>query len=280
MKFVSSVPSIVLVFLASACGGSVSLGGPPDAQGASGNTDSTPPGALTSGSIAGAGGNSASGSIAAIGSASGSTDTSSTAGPVGNSVWASIAATGSAAGSTGTSGTGSATGASGSTETSGTGSSGSGATISFANDVMPIFQASCAKAGACHNDPLAVVNGGGPGKAGGRPYLGTALDGGAETPVDIMKVYAGLLGPTPANHITSWELVSPTPMPYITPRDPMKSFLMIKMDGNQLRALDPQCGAGDYISCGLPMPSDDPQLMPLPEREKVRSWISQGALNN
>jgi hypothetical protein len=257
MKFVSSGPSIVLVILTTACGGTVSLGGPPDG----GNSPS------------------ASASIAAIGSASGSTGTSGTAGAGGNSASASIAATGSASGSTGTSGTGSATGASGSSETSGTGSSGSGPTISFANDIMPIFQASCAKAGACHNDPLAVVKGGGPGKAGGRPYLGTAPDGGAETPMDIMKVYAGLLGPTPPNHITSWELVSPTPMPYITPGNPAKSFLMIKMDGNQF-SYDPQCMSGDYGSCGLPMPSDDAQLKPLPEREKVRSWISQGAPNN
>ena len=189
---------------------------------------------------------------------------------------------GSGSGSRSGSGSSAATGTSGTAMSGSGGGSGSGtsATISFANDVMPIFQNSCAKAGACHNDPMAVVNGGGPGKAGGRPYLGTAPDGGAETPMDIMKVYAGLLDPTPPNHITSWELVTPTPMPYIVKGQPTQSFLMIKMDGNQLRSLDPQCVAGDYISCGLPMPSDDPQLKPLPEREKVRSWISQGALYN
>jgi len=179
-----------------------------------------------------------------------------------------------------TSGSSSGTSTSGTMSGSGGGSgSGTGPTISFTADVMPIFRTNCAKAGACHNDPLADVALGGPGKAGGRPYLGTAPDGGAETPMDMMKVYATLLGPTPPNHTTSWELVSPTPMPYITPRDPANSYMMIKMDGKQMM-YDQRCLPGDYGSCGLPMPSDDPQLKPIPEREKVRSWIMQGAPNN
>jgi hypothetical protein len=190
---------------------------------------------------------------------------------------------GSSSSGSGASGTASGAGTSGSgmsgAGTSGAASSGTGAMVSFATDVMPIFQTSCAKPGACHNDPTTAVKGGG--GAGGRPYLGLGVDAGAPTMTDIMKVYMGLTtdGTSP-NHSTSWELLKPMPMKYIAPGDPAHSYLMIKMDGSQLQPMY-DCSTGDYGSCGLPMPSDSP-TGPLDQatRDKVRNWISQGANAN
>jgi hypothetical protein len=153
--------------------------------------------------------------------------------------------------------------------------------MSFKTDIMPIFQANCAKPGACHNDPSTASK---TASGGGRPYLGTAIDGGIETTADIMMVYMGLTTDSamPLSHSTSWELTKPTPMKYIAARDPAKSYLMIKMDGMQTM-YDTQmlCVAGDYVmSCGAPMPSDIAAPLDQATRDKVRFWIAQGAMNN
>jgi len=178
-----------------------------------------------------------------------------------------------------TSGTGTSGAATSGTGMSGGASSGTGAMMSFTNDIMPIFQTSCAKPIACHNDPTTAIKNA-PG--GGRPYLGTAIDGGPETPADIMKVYVGLTtdGMSP-NHSTSWELLKPMPMKYIAPGDPAHSYLMIKMDGTQTQPMY-DCSSGDFVGmCGLFMPSDS-TTGPLDQatRDKVRNWISQGANPN
>jgi hypothetical protein len=191
---------------------------------------------------------------------------------------------GSGMSSSGSAGSGAASGAAASgTAASGAGmsgaaSSGTGPMMSFKTDIMPIFQTSCAKPINCHNDPTTAVKNA-PG--GGRPYLGTAIDGGAETTADIMKVYLGLTSDTPPNHSTSWELLKPTPMKYIAPGDPTKSYLMIKMDNMQGQPMY-DCSTGDFATiCGLLMPSDS-TTGPLDPatRDKVRNWISQGANPN
>jgi hypothetical protein len=136
---------------------------------------------------------------------------------------------------------------------------------------MPIFQVNCAKPGACHNDPSTYVKNA---SGGGRPYLGTAIDGGMETTADIAMVYAGLTKP-------SFEYVSPH-INYVAPGDPTMSFLMFKMDPDVNAKYDKNCMNGDFVGiCGLPMPSDS-TTGPLPQatRDKVRCWIKQGAMNN
>jgi hypothetical protein len=178
---------------------------------------------------------------------------------------------GSASGSGSVVSTGAMTG-SGSGGASGAPMCSGSATVSFKNDIMPIFRASCAKAGgACHNDTTTyskMANG------GGRPYLGTAIDGGAETMADIGMVYAGLTKP-------SLEYTTPS-INYITPCDPTKSFMMLKMDPSFSMIDVTHCSRGDFAGiCGLPMPSDS-TTGPLPQttRDMVRNWISQGAMNN
>ncbi len=181
-----------------------------------------------------------------------------------------VSGTASGAGMSGTAASGAAM--------SGAASSGTGPMMSFASDIMPIFQTSCAKPLVCHNDPTTAVRGGNGG--GGRPYLGLGVDAGAPTMTDIMKVYLGLTSDTPPNHSTSWELLKPTPMKYIAPSDPAHSYLMIKMDGMQMQTMY-DCSTGDYVGmCGLYMPSDANGPLDQATRDKVRNWISQGAKAN
>jgi hypothetical protein len=148
--------------------------------------------------------------------------------------------------------------------------------MSFATDIMPIFQTNCAKPLACHNDPTTASK---TAAGGGRPYLGLGGDAGAPTTADTMKVYLGLTSDTAPNHSTSWELLKPMPMKYIAAGDPMHSYLMIKMDGMPGAMYD--CSTGDYGGmCGLGMPSDAAGPLDQTTRDKVRAWITQGALNN
>ena len=145
------------------------------------------------------------------------------------------------------------------------------ATLSFQDDIMPIFRVNCAKGVACHNDPSTATK---TAPGGGRPYLGTAIDGGAETTADIAMVYMGLFTP-------SFEYLTPQ-INYVTPGDPTMSYLMFKMDPNLNAMYDAHCATGDFVGvCGLPMPSDRTSG-PLDQatRDKVRNWIAQGAMNN
>ncbi len=189
--------------------------------------------------------------------------------------------TGGGSGSGAMSGSGSASGVS----TGGmTGSASGGATggamcsgstttamLSFKNDIMPIFRSNCAKPGACHNDPSTYTTAAG---GGGRPYLGTAIDGGAETMADIGIVYQGLMKP-------SLEYKTPQ-INYVKGCDPAMSFLMLKMDPSFTTLDMSHCVHGDFSGfCGLPMPSDSTTgSLPQATRDMVRNWISQGAMNN
>ncbi len=186
------------------------------------------------------------------------------------------AGSGSGSGSSSGMASGGSTGASTGTAS---GSSGSGAivcpsTMSFKNDIIPFFQVNCAKPSACHNDPSTYVK---TASGGGRPYLGTAIDGGAETMADIATVYGNLMKP-------ALEYVTPK-INYVAPGDPTMSFLMFKMDPDLNAKYDsPHCTNGDYVgTCGLEMPTDlmpVGSLLPQATRDKVRCWIKQGAMNN
>ena len=110
-------------------------------------------------------------------------------------------------------------------------------TVSFRADVLPIFQASCAKTN-CHAFP-------------GDPqhfnlYLGLAdaNDAGPEgssTPGTASAIVGELVG------VDSSLLAS---MPRVTASDPSQSFLMHKVDGDQC-LFDTKCDQGD---CGSQMP--------------------------
>ena len=115
---------------------------------------------------------------------------------------------------------------------------------SLKTDVMPILTQSCVLTKACHAG------------GGDRAFLSG----------DSPAVHAALVG------VASVQLST---MPYVTPGDATKSYLMHKMDGDQC-AFDPSCLGG---FCQSSMPSSAPQL-DVQQRDIVRRWISQGAKDN
>lgn len=74
-------------------------------------------------------------------------------------------------------------------------------------------------------------------------------------------------------------------MSFVAPGDPMHSFLMHKLDGDQC-TLAQQCADSGLTSltsgptpCGNDMPNGAAMLPPA-TRDAVRAWINQGAANN
>ncbi len=162
-------------------------------------------------------------------------------------------------------GTGSSSGSGSGSGSSSSSGGGSTATVSFAKDVVPIFQMSCSVGGAtCHGDTS--VNMGQ--AAGNRQYLGPMS--GTYAAADITKVLGDIL------NVKSFA--DPT-MNVVTPGDATKSFLMHKMDGAQM-SLAAQCTTGTPSPpCGTLMPWLG-TILPQTQRDTVRSWINQGAKNN
>lgn len=115
------------------------------------------------------------------------------------------------------------------------------ATVSFANDVQPIFSASCASMG-CHDGV------GGPGRPGWPGAGGTSLD------LTSGSSYQSLLGAT-----TSCG-------PVIAPGEPESSVLIGKLTGTEL-------------CMGSQMPKGDAPLAPE-LIDTIAIWICQGAENN
>jgi hypothetical protein len=125
--------------------------------------------------------------------------------------------------------------------------------VSFKNDVMKLFNNNCGLS-TCHGTTMMPMGG---------LFLGAESAKGA----DAATVYAGLVGPI------SQEL--PT-MPFITPGDPSKSYLMHKIDGDQC-AFENECEGGQCMSL---MPSGGAMLLPVGTRDTIRRWIAQGAKND
>lgn len=117
----------------------------------------------------------------------------------------------------------------------------------FEADVAPILAKSCAFA-SCHGSHGAAGN-------HGVFLAATTADG-------MSAVKAALIAPSKAM----------PGMPYVTPGNPDKSFLLHKLDGD-LCVIDEQCVGG---SCGKSMPEGNSAL-PEASRDKIRRWIAQGA---
>jgi len=170
----------------------------------------------------------------------------------------------------GCSGNASSGGSSGS-GASGASNSSSAPAVSFAQDIMPIFQNDCSTAngGACHGVTTVTT------QVQPRPYLGpylTPLDGGI-----IDQVYMGLV------NVDSNEAPK---MPYVDPGNLANSFLWHKVDGD-LTSIMADCTnpISTVDPCGAQMP--DTSLMvsgvaalPASSQAEIASWIDAGAPNN
>jgi hypothetical protein len=134
------------------------------------------------------------------------------------------------------------------------------ASVSFGTDVAPIFQSNCTSGGLnCH------------GTRANRPYLGSADSGDDAT--TILESIVGVTAPEDP----SMALVAPT--------DPVHSFLMHKLDGDQCTLEQGCANSGlSYLTssatpCGNVMPNGA-TMLPVATRNTVRAWIAQGATNN
>ena len=122
----------------------------------------------------------------------------------------------------------------------------------FRANVMPLFNLSCGFS-SCH----------GAGKASkGGIFLGSQPAMGSDAAQVHMLIVGAKAGEIPT-------------MPYVTAGDPANSFLMHKMDGDQ-STLSSQCVPP---GCQETMPQGNDPL-PAAQRDVVRRWIAQGALDN
>ncbi|AGP33466.1 hypothetical protein [Sorangium cellulosum] len=128
--------------------------------------------------------------------------------------------------------------------------------VSFATDVLPVFQRSCSFSSTCHGAEAGSA---------GFAYLGPAVSEQA-TPAQIDAIVAQNVG-VPSR--------APSGMPRIAAGDPANSFLMHKLD-DTLSCGDLECTPDQ---CGAPMPYTGDTL-PAAERDAVRRWIQQGAKVN
>jgi formylglycine-generating enzyme required for sulfatase activity len=173
--------------------------------------------------------------------------------------------------STGTSGSGSASGP------SPCGTEASPAAVSFANQLMPIFQSNCSVGGTgptalCHGDPSVAMA---MEPSGTRQWFGPPAPA-TNTAATLMMIYNGLVG------VPSFEDPS---IDTVSPGDPTKSFLWYKVNNTQ-GALDNEnpdpCARGDLGTCGLSMPFSltGPALvtlLPPADLGLICNWIVQGA---
>ena len=143
-----------------------------------------------------------------------------------------------------------------------TGSALQSPSVSFATDIQPIFNQSCAISGAtCHGsmstDP----------KTTGQIYLGSP-DGGV-TPQQVLMGIVGVSSPENGQ------------MDIIKAGDPTNSYLMHKLDGDQCQFAS-TCNATKnplFANCGIQMPFNS-GVLDQDTRDKIRRWIAQGAKQN
>jgi hypothetical protein len=145
-------------------------------------------------------------------------------------------------------------------------------TQSFTNDVVPIFEASCATSTLCHQGI-----GGSNLPSMSLLFLGNGPDAGGGGNDD-----AGLSPDTIIYVALASYSVELPGMPYVTAGDPENSYLMHKMDGDQCQFVEEDAGCqvmpASPTPCGAVMPI--PCALPAAQRDTVRRWIAQGAMNN
>ena len=128
-----------------------------------------------------------------------------------------------------------------------------GPTRSFANDVVPIFEASCVNDFSCHGN-------------GQQPFLGP--QSGMLGPNDVAMIYSNL-----TTTIASETLAEH----FVEAGKPESSFLMHKVD-RDLSCKTIGCKP-NALGCGVVMPNNG-AMLPVEQRDTIRDWINQGAMNN
>ena len=65
-------------------------------------------------------------------------------------------------------------------------------------------------------------------------------------------------------------------MSIVTPTNPTQSYIMHKLDGDQCQ-FNQMCSG---LNCEVSMPSGATVVLPVDDRDTVRRWIAQGAMDN
>jgi hypothetical protein len=131
----------------------------------------------------------------------------------------------------------------------------SGAEVSFTEDLMPFFGVTCAF-GGCHDGDTRQAG----------LYLGPNVSKGPADAATEREVHESLLSPA----TTTKDL------PRVTPHDPSRSLLMLKVQGCQ-NAVGLTCGdRSPGEPCGARMPYLSDPLAPE-KRAMLARWIAQGA---
>ena len=129
---------------------------------------------------------------------------------------------------------------------------------SFKTDVLPIFRQSCGVSTSCHQSQSATDP--------AQHFLGPSKSMPDPDAMTIQAIFDGSVGVTAEKEPA---------MKVIDPGKPESSFLMYKLDG--VKCADLKCAADN--KCGTRMPQSSPQLTEA-ERDTIRRWIKQGAMNN
>jgi hypothetical protein len=98
--------------------------------------------------------------------------------------------------------------------------------VSFSKDVMPIFEHSCGLSSSCHYDPKAIPTLG--------IFLGCDINTSSTCNVSnpAPQVYQDLVGSADGGPDAGPLAALEDPMPYVTPGDPTKSYIIHKLDGD------------------------------------------------
>ena len=128
-----------------------------------------------------------------------------------------------------------------------------GAEVSFTDDLLPFFAVACAF-GGCHDADTRQAG----------LFLGWNVSQGPTSGAAAREVHDNLLSPA----------TTTADLPRVTPGDPSRSFLMIKVEGCQA-ALGLTCVPA-LAPCGNRMPYLSPPL-PSMQRAMLARWIKDGA---
>jgi hypothetical protein len=138
-------------------------------------------------------------------------------------------------------------------------------TVSFKNEVLPIFRNSCGLSDSCHGTPNPP--------APAQRYYGPKKSAPTPSATEITAILMNLVG------VTS---VDEPDMKLIDPGHPETSFMMYKLDGDPQDPSSVNCSrlkCAATQTCLQAMPQSG-NTLPAATRDTIRQWIAQGAMDN
>lgn len=132
------------------------------------------------------------------------------------------------------------------------------AAVTFSAKVLPIFQRSCGVSSSCHQNETPPS----PAQHYFGPKMGTAT-----TPAQITTIFMQSVGVASTDN---------PDMKIIDPGKPETSFIMYKLD-DEVKCSKLTCAAKNECLGSMPQGA---AILSQADRDTIRSWIKNGALNN